>query len=131
MAEHLGVFATLIKCMDGRDLRPAVDLVRSLTNADYVDTITWPGADRALADDVVAQTHFERCVGISVEKHGSKEVFIFGHDECAGNPVDRNTHLKHEEAAAHVIKRRFPSVNVRHGHVDFTQGIWKATLNEE
>lgn len=131
MSEHGKVFSTVVKCMDGRDLNEVVKFVKDFTHADYVDTITWPGPDKALAENSVAQAHFERCVGISVNKHGSGDVFVFGHDDCAGDPVDKETHIRQERKAAEILREKFPSIRVRSGHVNLLDGVWTPQLNED
>ena len=30
------------------------------------------------------------CIDISVKKHGSRHIFVVGHDDCAGNPLKRS-----------------------------------------
>jgi hypothetical protein len=93
MAE--GTFATVINCMDGRTQEPVTTWMKNKFSVDYVDTITIPGADRALTrgsfDEVKA---LKEMVGISVNKHGSQVVAIVGHHDCAGNPVDKEMHVK-------------------------------------
>jgi len=43
-------------------------------------------------------------IQISVEKHASKVIAVVGHHDCAGNPVDRETHLRHIREALSWIR---------------------------
>jgi hypothetical protein len=45
----------------------------------------------------------KRKVGISIEKHGSKFIAAVGHYDCAGNPVDMNTHLAQIRSAIETV----------------------------
>lgn len=98
-------FVTVINCMDGRVQRPVSDWMIKKFGADYVDTITEAGPDRLMAaknsgliDSIKAR------VLVSVEKHGSKVVAMVSHYDCAGNPVDKPTHVNHLRAAMKLIE---------------------------
>ena len=43
-------------------------------------------------------------VGISVDGHGSRVVALVGHDDCAGNPVDKATQLEQMDIALELVK---------------------------
>lgn len=110
MSSH-GTFATAINCMDGRTQLPVNEWVKKQFGVDFVDTITEPGPDKILAAG--SGKLFESIknrVRISVEKHGSKNIVIVAHHDCAGNPVDEREHRRHlRKAAEHVEKWRFPA----------------------
>ena len=55
---------------------------------------------------------FKRFLEISLYKHGSCCVFVVGHHDCAGNPVDKETPLKHISGAVKRVKSWFPDVGV-------------------
>uniref|UniRef100_A0A7C4GI44 Carbonic anhydrase n=1 Tax=candidate division WOR-3 bacterium TaxID=2052148 RepID=A0A7C4GI44_UNCW3 len=99
-------FVTVINCMDGRTQLVVNEWMRRRYEADHVDTITEPGPDGILATgvDSVATDSIRRRVAVSVEEHGSRVVGIVGHHDCAGNPVDKVTHLRQLEAAAAAIR---------------------------
>lgn len=86
-------FATAINCMDGRVQQPVLDFITKNYDVDLVDMITDAGPLKYLVDycndDKFSQI-FEN-VEISIEAHGSKKLFIIGHHDCKGNPVDRQT----------------------------------------
>jgi hypothetical protein len=92
-----GKFGAVINCMDGRIQKVVADFLRSAFDLDWLDTITEPGPERILADglEVHVIENIKRRLGISIEKHGSGLIAIAAHEECAGNPVDKEEHLKH------------------------------------
>lgn len=100
-----GTFATTINCMDGRTQLPINDFIKSNYHVDFVDTITEAGPDKILADNTDATTieSIKKRVLVSTEKHGSKKIIIVAHYDCAGNPVDKETHLKHLQEARNTI----------------------------
>jgi hypothetical protein len=91
-----GSFATAISCMDGRIQIPVIDYVLRKCKVDYVDMITEPGPIRVLAENSDKSTieSIKRRVAISTGKHGSVNIVIVGHDDCAGNPVEKAMQLK-------------------------------------
>lgn len=102
MAE--GRFVTAINCMDGRVQEPVFRWMTRRLGADYVDMITEAGPDGILASpstaadpnqaarrDQLIESIRQRAL-ISVQGHFSRVVAIVGHHDCAGNPVDDDTH---------------------------------------
>lgn len=106
-----GKFATAINCMDGRTQLPVNDWMKKEYHVDYVDTITEPGPIRILADNRDVESIKKRVL-ISVNKHGSKNVAIVGHHDCAGNPVDKATQLSHIEGAVKTVRSWGLGVNI-------------------
>ncbi|MEN6293189.1 MAG: carbonic anhydrase, partial [Methanobacterium sp.] len=51
-------------------------------------------------------------VEISISGHGSENIFVVGHYDCAGNPVDDITHKEHINTAVNRIMDLFPDLNV-------------------
>ncbi len=88
-------FVTAINCIDGRAHVPVIDWLKAATNADFVDQITEPGADKALAG-AAADLHdaIREKVLISVNAHDSKTLAVVGHHDCAANPVSEAQHKK-------------------------------------
>ena len=101
-----GKFATAINCMDGRVQPPVTAFLKKKYGVDYVDMITEPGPNGILAANTnqAAIDSIKRRVGISTTKHGSKHIAIAGHHDCAGNPVDKDTHLAHIRSAIKAVK---------------------------
>jgi hypothetical protein len=98
-------FATAINCMDGRVQQPVIDWIRESYGVDYVDMITEPGPDGALAQGLAQTTESIRSrVRISVEVHGSNLVALVGHHDCAGNPVSKEQHLSQIQSGIEIIR---------------------------
>jgi hypothetical protein len=99
-------FAVAINCMDGRTQLPVIEWVKREHKVDYVDTITEPGPVRILAaaTDAAALESIKRRLDISVNKHGSTNVAIVAHTDCAGNPVDKDTQLGQLHTAAATVR---------------------------
>jgi hypothetical protein len=104
MAE--GIFVTAINCMDGRMQLPINEFMKQKYNADFVDTITEPGPNKILAEnlDVQIVASIRRRADISVEKHGSKVVAIVGHFDCGGNPVSKETQMNQLDDAVRIVE---------------------------
>lgn len=99
-----GKFVTAINCMDGRTQIPVNAWMKEQFKANYVDTITEPGADKALTEGDPWQVESIKArVAISVDGHGSDAIAIVGHHGCAGNPVDKETHLEMTRKAVSVV----------------------------
>jgi len=98
-------FAASINCIDGRVQLPITAYIKKKYEVDFVDLITIPGCDRVLssASDEQALAAVRHHVDISIRKHKSQFVFVSGHDDCAANPVDMETHIKQIRQAMTLI----------------------------
>ncbi|MBD3379784.1 MAG: hypothetical protein GF408_04910 [Candidatus Omnitrophica bacterium] len=112
-------FATAVNCMDGRVQLPVIEWIKGYCGADYVDMITVPGPDKALAEKGDVRSIYDR-VAVSVQKHGSGHIFIAGHYDCAGNPVDEKEHQEQLKRAVEAVRRWGFDAEVK--------GLW---INEE
>ncbi len=100
-----GTFATTINCMDGRTQEPVAKWIKETFGVDYVDTITVAGPDKVLSQgNFGIITNIRERVGISRNAHGSELVVIVSHWDCAGNPVSKEEHIKHNQKSIEVIK---------------------------
>ena len=97
-------FATAINCMDGRTQEPIISQAKKTFEVDYVDAITEPGPDKILAEgpDTLVESIKNR-VMISVNKHGSQNIIMVSHHDCAGNPVSKEKHLDQLKKSVDVI----------------------------
>jgi hypothetical protein len=89
-------------CMDGRGRGP----IEKHTGK-YVDDVagSGPGTVRGVAnreDRYIESLRVQ--IPVSVLRHGSKEIWISGHAECAGNPVEKEEHIAHMQKAAGVVQ---------------------------
>lgn len=100
-----GKFGTAINCMDGRVQLPLIDWMKKQFGLDYVDMITEPGPDRVMTcgQDKDVEV-IEVKAAISARAHGSRIIVIVGHDDCAGNPVDKETHCNQVRKAIQIIR---------------------------
>jgi len=101
---HDKKFATAINCMDGRVQLPVNDWIKKEFKVDFVDTITEPGPNKILAGNNEGAQSIKNRVLISVNKHGSRQIAIIGHHDCAGNPVDKATQVTHISGAIKTIQ---------------------------
>jgi hypothetical protein len=98
-------FATAINCMDGRTQVSVIEWMKKRCGVDYVDMITEPGVDAILAENKDTQTieRIKAKVNISIQKHHSEFIAVAGHHDCAGNPVDMQTHLAQIRSATRTV----------------------------
>ena len=107
-------FASAVNCMDGRVQEPVINYLKSNYKVDYVDMITEPGPDKIIAEDSdkYKMNSIKQRLDISVNGHGSKIIVMVGHTNCAGNPVDKETHIAQTLQSAATIKSWFPEVKI-------------------
>ena len=98
-------FAGSVDCMDGRSKAATAQFACC-----FVDSLfDGPGAVKFLADrddsrHQSAIATFTERMAISYHKHGTREVYVTGHAECAGHPVPDATH-KHDALKATAVIR--------------------------
>ena len=93
MARH--TFATAINCIDGRVQAPVTEWMKANLNVEFVDMVTEPGADKAVAEGYLQLREALRTkVMVSVNAHGSRTVAVVAHHDCAGNPVSKEEHVR-------------------------------------
>ena len=108
------MFCTAINCMDGRTQIPVIEYLKKRFNSDHVDSITEPGPNLILAENInreLIESIFNR-VEISVDKHKSNGIAVVGHFDCAGNPADKKIQTGHIIKAVETIKQRFADIEV-------------------
>lgn len=108
MEQNGNKFFTIVGCMDGRFQELLDGFGRLRFGALYPDTITEAGMVAHLAKDDVDPAIKElirsEVADISIGRHKSVGIIVFGHEDCAGNPVDNITHMDHVRAAVTYIK---------------------------
>ena len=107
-------FATSIHCMDGRIQEPVIQFIKSNYNVKYVDVITEPGPCKILSQDMEHQflESIDNRISISLEKHGSKIIFISGHHDCAGNPVPEFLQIQQMTTCEELLRTKYPIVKI-------------------
>ncbi len=120
-----GKFATCLNCIDGRVQLPVVKWIMENYKIDFVDMITEPGMDGFLSHPLSHLDDIFRKIQITMDVHDSQDIFIVAHDDCAGNPVDKETHQKQVTVSVNLIKEHFPSCKVIGIWVDLDANIEK------
>lgn len=117
-----GNFGTAINCMDGRVQLPVINWMMEQFHLDYIDMITEPGPDKILSSGQgqLAESIKAR-VQISSKAHGSKILVMVGHDDCAGNPVEKDQHLSQ-------VRQSVETINSWNLPFDKVIGVW---INED
>ena len=101
--------------MDGRVHLPVLTWIKSNYPVDFVDVITEAGMDGVLAkqesiDEIL------RSIAVSVNVNNSNRLFVVGHYDCRGNPVDRDEHHTQIKQAVRRLKRHWSEQRV--------SGLW-------
>ncbi len=91
MPQIVETFFTAIGCIDGRTQEPIAAFGRKAFGAKYPDIITEAGVVGLLAkkpvDPQLLSSIKHKLTDVSVGRHHSMGVIVYGHQECAGNPV--------------------------------------------
>jgi carbonic anhydrase len=107
-------FATVLTCMDGRIQRPVYDYLNERFNAPWIDTITETGIVSILSGcgrQELLEAIFHR-LGISVSLHGSNQIAIVAHHDCAANKVSDETQIEQLAKAQTFIQSHYPKLEV-------------------
>lgn len=123
-------FFTSVGCMDGRVQAPIEEYGQKRYGVKYPDTITEAGLVGLLANNPSTELleSIKNKILISVEKHHSKGIIVHGHQSCAGNPIDDETHKAQTEEAARVVRTFVPGdLEVKPVFVVNGQNGWEVT----
>lgn len=108
-----GRFAAVISCMDGRIQTRTLDQVMTRFGARYVDNITSTGAVQHLDGEVTTTGEgLLHSLTVSIQAHGTSQVAVVAHADCAGNPVTDGTQKQQLHRAIEVIAARFSDLEV-------------------
>ncbi|MBI4432978.1 MAG: hypothetical protein HY592_05830 [Candidatus Omnitrophica bacterium] len=85
---------------------PVLRWIKENYPVDFVDVITEAGMDGVLSgqEDI---REVLRSITISVDINKSRKLFVVGHHDCRGNPVDQQTHHQQIQAAAARLKNHW------------------------
>ena len=99
--------------MDGRVQLPIIYWIKENYGVDYVDMITEAGMDGVLTDESYkyVDSIIEK-IELSLEKHNSGIIFVVGHHDCGGNPVDDEIHKKQIRITVEKVKRWKPFMKI-------------------
>lgn len=107
-------FAAAVNCMDGRVQLPVIHFLKDRFGVSFIDTITEPGPNRILAvqDDPTKLSSILARLQISIEKHGSRQIAVIGHHDCAGNPASTDEQIRHIQKAVVFLRRQYPIAEI-------------------
>jgi hypothetical protein len=100
--------------MDGRVQLPVIEYLQERFNVDYVDSITEPGSNLILAQQIninIVESIFNR-LKISIDRHGSVGIAVVGHYDCAGNPALKQEQTIHTLEAVRCVKHKYNDFEV-------------------
>lgn len=97
--------------MDGRVQLPILHWILKKYRIDFVDVITEAGIDGVLANQKDI-SEIIRSIKISVDLNKSSKIFVVGHYDCRGNPVDKETHHRHVVKAVRRLKKYWPGFDI-------------------
>jgi len=97
--------------MDGRVQLPVLTWIKANYPVDFVDVITEAGMDAVLAEQEDI-SEVLRSVKVSVDRNKSTRLFVVGHYDCRGNPVDEKRQRQQIINAVKRLKPLWPSQEV-------------------
>lgn len=107
-------FCTVINCMDGRVQLPVFTYLQKRFDASYVDTVTEAGPVRLLATspETNAARSMHRRLQVSIDSHGSRQIAVVAHADCAGNPGSEAEQARQLRNAVEILEARYPGCEV-------------------
>lgn len=106
--------------MDGRPQRKVADYLSTTFGVRSLDTITTAGLIKHIAEDTAQTANLLANLEISMKAHGSRQVAVVAHHDCAGNPVSDRVQRQQIATALTRLIEAYPEVEVI--------GLW---LNEQ
>ena len=94
--------------MDGRVQLPVLQWIKTNYPVDFVDVITEAGMDNVLANQEDIREVL-RSITISVNVNKSTRLFVVGHYDCRGNPVEENVHRQEINSSVKRLKEHWPT----------------------
>lgn len=98
--------------MDGRPQRKVADYLTTSFGVRVLDTITTAGTVRHLAAETGQTPILLDNLAISIQQHGSSQVAVVAHHDCAGNPVSDRMQKEQVRDAAALVRQTHPEVEV-------------------
>lgn len=108
----MGEFASVLNCIDGRVQRRAFDYFVATFRVHHVDTITAPGMVKHVSHDNRRTSQIVDDLRVSIAKHGSTQIGVVAHSDCAGNPVEDEVQKGQLESAVTALQAEFPDFEV-------------------
>lgn len=96
-------FGTVLTCMDGRPQRKVADYLTTSFGVRHLDLITTAGTVRHLAEETDETHRLLRNLALSMSNHGSRQIAVVAHHDCAGNQIaDKRQKQQVSEAVARI-----------------------------
>ena len=128
MSDAVETFFTSIGCMDGRVQEPIMTYGRKKFHALYPDTLTEAGLvgkyTQAGNDSDLGKSIKFKAVEVSIGKHASKGIVVHGHQECAGNLIDDESHVNQVSECARLLEELNPGIPVIPVFLYHENGQW-------
>jgi len=105
-------YGTALVCMDGRIQRKVADYLSASFGVRNIDTITTAGLVRYVAENTNQTRAILDNVEISVATHGSRNIAVVAHHDCAGNPVAAKVQKDQVSRAAIRLAELYPDASV-------------------
>ena len=107
----MDIRATCLNRMDGRVQLPVINWIKRKHRVDFVDVITEAGMDNVLSnqDDI---SEVLRSIKISVNINKSTRLFVVGHFDCRGNPVEERVHRQQIGDSVTRLKTYWPGYEI-------------------
>ncbi len=97
--------------MDGRVQLPVLQWIKNNYPVDFVDVITEAGMDNVLCNQEDIREVL-RSISISVNLNKSTMLFVVGHHDCRGNPVEEDVHRREISGAVRRLKGHWPGQEI-------------------
>ena len=105
-------FGTVLTCMDGRIQRKVSDYLLTSFGVKNLDTVTAAGMVRHVAEGTDRTETILGDLDVSVDKHGSQDIAVVAHHDCAGNPTSDKEQKDQVANAVARLMRRHPDAQV-------------------
>lgn len=105
-------FGTVLTCMDGRIQRKVSDYLLTSFGVRNLDTLTAAGMVRHLAADTERTATILGDLAISVTGHGSSQIAVAAHHDCAGNPVSDDAQRQEIDKALTRLAELYPDAEL-------------------
>lgn len=106
MAHKDGKFVAAAGCMDSRAITAVQDFAAREMDADHVDIVA---AEPGFVANGRPNKGILRKLGISRQHHQAGGLIVYGHQECAGDPVDDDTQRKQVLKTTGRFRRSLPA----------------------
>ena len=98
--------------MDGRIQRKVADYLTASFGVRHLDTITTAGLIKHLATETDQTDTLLANLEISISAHGSSQLAVVAHHDCAGNPVPDRTQRDQVVTSVELLREGYPNSEV-------------------